>query len=258
MTKTRLSRQSIPILLLAALLGSSISPAAAWELSPGERVTGSGQVTKTQRTLSGFKGIALELPASVEIVQGETEGVEIETDDNIAPLVETVIENGQLKIRAAQRFTSIKPKTLRITVRARIIESLSVSGSGDIRANKLQSPTLSSRIAGSGDIRIDALDVGTLTVSISGHGDFQAGGRADSVRTSISGSGDVKTATLAAKNVKLSIAGSGSAQIWASQTLTISIAGSGDVSYYGEAAVTQSIAGSGRIKKLGSAPGNAG
>lgn len=234
-----------------ALLGA---PAQAWDWTPGTRVTGSGQVAKVQRQVAGFKGIALELPASVEVIQGETEGVLIETDDNIAPLIETVVENDQLKIRIAQRFTSLRPKTLKLTINARLIESLAVSGSGDIRADKLKSPSLATRISGSGDIHIANLDVDSLSVSIAGNGDFFAGGRADSVRSSISGSGDIKTSTLAAKNVKLSIAGSGNAQVWASQALSVSIAGSGDVGYYGAASVSQSVAGSGRIKKLGDTP----
>ncbi|MDP2369953.1 head GIN domain-containing protein [Rhodoferax sp.] len=246
--------KTIAALTLAGSLALLGAPAQAWDWTPGTRVTGSGQVTKVQRQVSGFKGIALELPASVEVVQGESEGVLIETDDNIAPLIETVVENEQLKIRMAQRFTAIKPKTLRFTIHARLVESLAVSGSGNIRAAKLKSSSLTTRISGSGDIHIDSLDVDSLSVSITGNGDFFAGGRADSVRSSIAGSGDLKTSTLAAKHVKLSIAGSGNAQVWASQALTVSIAGSGDVGYYGDASVSQSVAGSGRIKKLGNTP----
>lgn len=230
------------------------APAHAWDWSPGTRVAGSGQIARVQRQVAGFKGIALNLPATVDIVQADSEGVLIETDDNIAPIIETVVENDQLKIRLAQRFTSIRPSALKVTVNARQIESLSISGSGDIRSDRLKSSSLTTRISGSGDIRIATLDVDTLSVSISGNGDFSAGGRANSVRSSISGSGEMKTPNLLARNVKLSIAGSGNAQVWASEVLTVSIAGSGDVGYYGDAAVSQSVAGSGRIRKLGAAP----
>lgn len=246
--------RAIAALAMAGAMALVSTPSFAWDWTPGTRVAGSGQVTKVQRQVTGFKGMTLELPASVELIQGDSEGVLIETDDNIAPFVETVVENEQLKIRLAQRFTSIKPKTLRITVTMRQVESLTISGAGGIRAGKLKSTSLATRISGSGDIHIANLDVDALSVSIAGNGDFFAGGRADSVRTSISGSGDLKTSTLAARNVKLSIAGSGSAEVWASQVLTVSIAGSGDVGYYGNAAVSQSVAGSGRIKKLGDTP----
>lgn len=235
----------------ALLLGA---PAMAWDWSFGTAVVGSGQVTKTQRQLTGFKGLSLELPSNVEIIQGDTEGVVIETDENIAPLIETVVENGQLKIRSMPRSKSFKPTSLKVTVQARTIERISISGSGDVKAGKLQSPTLEARISGSGDIHIGTLDADSLTVAISGSGDFFAGGRANAVRLNIAGSGDVKASTLAAKNVTLSIAGAGDAKVWATQTLDVRIAGSGDVDYYGDAAVSQSVAGSGRVRKLGTTP----
>jgi hypothetical protein len=221
-------------------------------------VVGSGHVTKTQRQLTGFKGLSLELPSNVEIVQGDTEGVVIETDDNIASLIETVVENGQLNIRSIPRSKSFKPTSLKITVNARTIERISIAGSGDVRVGILQSPSLEARISGSGDIHIGKLDADSLTVAISGSGDFLAGGRADTARLSIAGSGDVKAGTLAAKNVTVNIAGAGDAKVWASEKLKVSIAGSGDVDYCGEAAVSQSLAGSGRVRKLGTTPGAGG
>ncbi|MEI7763463.1 MAG: head GIN domain-containing protein [Comamonadaceae bacterium] len=243
-------------LVIASTLCLLSGSAMAWDLSwPfGAGVSGSGHVSRTQRQVSAFKGVSLELPASVEIVQGEAEGLVIEADDNIAPLIETVVENEQLKIRWAQRFKSLKPTVLKLTVNVRALEQISISGSGDVNAAKLQSPTLEVRIAGSGDVRLAALQADSLTVSISGAGDFLAAGRADTARYSIAGSGDLKTSALASKNVRISIAGSGDAVVWASQTLNVSIAGSGDVAYYGDATVTRSVAGSGRIRRLGLAP----
>lgn len=242
------------VIALTGTLAMLGAPAMAWDWSFGTTVVGSGQLTQTQRQIAGFRGLSLELPSNVEIIQGDTEGVMIETDQNIAPLIETAVENDQLKIRAIPRFKSFKPTSLKITVHARTIEHISISGSGDVKAIKLQSTTLEARISGSGDIHIGTLDADSLSVAISGNGDFLAGGRANAVRLNIAGSGEVKAERLAAKNVTLSIAGSGDAKVWASETLNVRIAGSGDVGYYGDAAVSQSVAGSGRIRRLGTAP----
>ena len=248
----------VAVVAIAGTLGLLYVPAMAWDWTMGTKMVGSGQVTKTHRQVTGFKGVSLELPSSVEVIQGESEGVLIETDDNIAPLIETVVENDQLRIRPISRFKSLKPTSIKITVNARNVERISISGSGDVRAEKLRSQTLEARISGSGDISIGTLDADSLSVAISGNGDFFAGGRADTVRLNISGSGDLKTGTLAAKNVTLNISGSGDAKVWASQTLDVRIAGSGDVDYYGNAAVSQSVAGSGRIRKLGTTPSSGG
>lgn len=259
MSRFTIHRLGIAPMACALVLVGSLgllgpAPALAWDWGFGSKVEGSGQVAKTPRRASGFKSLAIEVPGQVEIVQGSFEGVSIETDDNIAPLIETVVERDELKIRLFKRSTALKPTLLKITVNVRNLEKVAISGSGKLMIDKLQTPSLETHISGSGDMRIAALTADALAISISGSGDFSASGRADSVRASIAGSGDLKLANLAAKAVKISIAGSGNAKVWASQTLDVSVAGSGDVDYYGDAAVTQSVAGSGRIKRLGAAP----
>lgn len=239
----------------AALLAIVPQSATARDWNPfGNSVKGSGTIKSETRNVSGFSSIALSVPAHTQIVQGNTESVVIETDDNILPLIETVVESGALKIRFNARDLSISTKSLKITVNAKTVEGISVGGSGDVRAASLKSPQLKASIAGSGDVEITSLDATTVTVAIAGSGSFAAGGKADSLATKISGSGDLKTGKLETNSVKVSVAGSGDATVWAKETLTVSVAGSGDVRYYGDARVTQSVAGSGSVKRLGSAP----
>ena len=238
-------------IFVVSLLGLA-PPAAAFGW--GAKVTGSGIIKSETRAANGFTGIALSVPAVAEIVQGSSEGIVIETDDNILPLIETVIEDSKLKIRFKDRNMSVSTKTLKMTINVKTIESLAVAGSGDLRAAKLQAGKLKTSIAGSGDVRITSLDTDTLSISIAGSGNFAAGGKANSVEAKIAGSGDLKIGTLASGNVRVKIAGSGNATVWAKESLTLSVAGSGDVSYYGDAKLKQSVAGSGNVKRLGAAP----
>jgi hypothetical protein len=240
--------------LLCATLAGVSKPAHAWDWGWGPKVTGSGHITTTTRSVSGFTGIDLSIPADIRIVQGSTEGLTLETDDNIAPLVETVVEKGHLVIRLQKKTGSISTKVLRMTVNIRAIEQLDVSGSGNIAADKLQATQLKCNISGSGDIRVGDLEASTLRISIAGSGDFLASGKTDTLEGSIAGSGDINTQSLSANVVKMSIAGSGDAAVWAKKALKVSIAGSGDVSYFGDAEVNKSIAGSGSIRHLGSGP----
>ena len=251
------SKRFLPMLSAFALVGAftlTATSATAWDWSWGAKISGSGNIKTEARAVTGFNGISLSIPAKAEIIQGASEGISIETDDNILPLIETVIEDGKLKIRFKDRNMSVSTKTLRMTINVKSIESLAVAGAGDLQAAKLQVMTLKTSIAGSGDVRIANLDADTLIVSIAGSGDFSAGGKSNTLEAKIAGSGDIKTEKLATNNVKVSIAGSGDARVWAKDTLKISVAGSGDVAYYGDAKVTQSVAGSGSVKRLGSAP----
>ena len=244
----------LPALFTIGTLGFAATPAVAWEWGWGAKISGSGNIKTEVRSVSGFTGVSMSVPGKAEIIQAGSEGVSIETDDNILPLIETVIEDGKLKIRFKDRNMSVSTKTLKLTINVKTLESLAVAGSGDLHAAKLQVAKLKASIAGAGDVRIDLLDADTLTLSIAGSGDFSAGGKANAVEGNIAGSGNVRIEKLAANNVKLSIAGSGDAKVWAKDTLTVSVAGSGDVAYYGDAKVTQSVVGSGSVKRLGSAP----
>jgi hypothetical protein len=244
--------------LIIAVCAAGGAPSAAyawnWNLGLGTSVSGSGTIKSETRAVSGYSGIALSLDALVEIQQDGAEGVTVETDDNILPLIETVVENGTLTIRRTSANASISPSKLKIVVHAKAIDRLSIAGAGDIRAEALKAPALKASIAGSGDMRIKSLDAGALSVNISGSGDFSAAGRAASVHASIAGSGDLEVAKLDAKDVEVSIAGSGDAIVWASGTLKVNVAGSGKVKYLGDAEVKQSVIGSGSIKRLGAAP----
>jgi len=249
----------VPLITTAALALLTALPATcmAWEWSWGSKsVTASGNVKTETRDVTGFTGISLSLPAKVTIKQGNKEGLTIEADDNFLPLIETVVERGQLRIRPVEKNMSFKGRSMRLNITVDVIniESLSVSGSGDIIADQLNSPKLKASIAGSGDVNIKSLTSDSVKVSIAGSGDLNLGGTANELEGSIAGSGTVKADRLKAKTVVLKIAGSGDATVWATDNMKLSIAGSGDVKYWGDAKVTQSVAGSGSIKRLGTAP----
>ncbi len=249
-------KRFVKVMTCAGLL--AIVPSVhAWDWNwawGGKSVKGSGVMKTESREITGFTQISLAIPAKVELIQGDAERVTIEGDDNIVPLVETVVQNGELKIRFVEKNMSVSTKLLKLVVHVRNVEGLSVAGSGKLRAEKLQAATLKADIAGSGDVNITHLDAEMLKVSIAGSGNFSANGKTRTIETDIAGSGDIKIGNLEANAVKVSVAGSGDAIVWAKDSLKVSVAGSGDVKYYGDAKVSQSFAGSGSVKRLGSAP----
>jgi putative autotransporter adhesin-like protein len=216
-----------------------------------EHLQGSGVVKSEARSVSGFHAVAVDLPAEVTLNQGNTEGLTLVTDDNIAPLVETLVENGTLKIRWARRNLSVKVKRLDIVIAAKAIDSLAVRGSADVRAPSLKSNTLSIAVDGSGELAIAALNVNSLKLSIRGDGQLTTAGRADTLDVAISGSGELRAPKLESQRARLALNGSAQATVWAKEELAATIAGSGEITYYGKPRVTQTIAGSGRIAAAG-------
>jgi hypothetical protein len=206
------------------------------------------------RNVSGFTGLALSAPLNADVVQGDSEGLVLEGDPEYLARIETVVENGTLKIRDKSRDRVWNMAKIRAHVRMKTIEGLAIAGSGDISAQSLQAKDLRVSISGSGDVRIGALSAATLSVSISGSGDLSVAGKADRTETSIAGSGDLKAAKLDTREARISIAGSGDAVLWAREALSVSIVGAGDVRYYGDPAMKKSVIGSGSVKRLAANP----
>ena len=255
MHHTRLRTLLIPAALAAALACAAVPGVAAnWSLG-GEKVEGSGVVKRQARQVSRFDGLALELPGKLELRMGDSEGVTIEADDNILPLVETVVENGTLTIRPSKRNLNLRSKNIKIVVNARKIERLALGGSGSITSDVLRAPRLEIDLGGSGQIDVRGLESDAVTVSLGGSGDFKAGGgKARKVSISIGGSGNVDMGRLQSDSASVSIGGSGDARVWARKDLSVTIAGSGDVNYYGDPRVSKTTVGSGDARRVAAAP----
>lgn len=228
-----------------ASLGLAVSPAQA-------ATVGSGKVAQETRTVGTFQAIAMTGSIDVEVRQGDKEAVEVSADDNLLPLIETVVESGAAGPTLMVRFKRGENLRIKSPVKVRVqvvkLGALSSSGSGDVSVQALKTPALRLSISGASDARLSELATDSLEVRIAGAGDVQASGQARQLKVAIAGSGDVRLEQLQADDVNVSIAGSGDAKVRADKSLGVSIAGSGDVEYSGAVtAVRSSVAGSGRV-----------
>ena len=240
------------LLACAAPLTQSVAQAAPWGSST---IEGNGVIKRQQRELGHFTGVANSLAAKVEVRIGNTESVTIETDENLLPLVETVIEDGMLKIQPARRHTNLRTRTMKIIVQAKSLDRISLGGSGTIDSDALRARKMQVDLGGSGTINLKGVEADSLSVNLGGSGDLNtAGGAAKNVSISIGGSGNVKLGAVRSDSVSVTIAGSGEATVWAKDALSLTVAGSGDVNYYGDPRVTKSVVGSGTARRLAGAP----
>jgi hypothetical protein len=187
---------------------------------------------RENRPVTDFTEVGVSAPIDVHVTQGDAHALVLEGDPEVLARIETVVENGRLKIRTVkglQGWNAHRKITARVT--ARRIEALAVAGSGDISAPSITGEALKVSIAGSGDIRV--------------------GGKVGGLTASIAGSGDIRASELEAQNVKVTIAGSGDATVRARQALSVNVSGSGDVRYYGDPTVEKAIMGSGSVRRAG-------
>jgi hypothetical protein len=212
-----------------------------------DAIDGVGPVEVTNRQLSSFNELVVEVPANVTIVISDSVQCVISAQKNIADVIETSIEGDQLSIISKQRFRATKPINIILTVRS--ISSIRVDGSGDINTiNTIKGDELNLNINGSGDIDVQA-DVNDLRTKINGSGDIKIAGKVSTHKGQINGSGNFLGSQLMSEETKMSINGSGDAKIDAGSLLDVTIVGSGNVSYKGTPTIKTKITGSGEVSK---------
>jgi Putative auto-transporter adhesin, head GIN domain len=231
-------------LALVALLGSLAGCNSIF----GPGVNGSGTLKSERRPVSGFTEVVLSTVGTLTIEQTGTESLTIEGDDNIVPLITTVVQNSRLEIRhdpGTQSFTTNKPLAYRLTVQT--LNALTVSGSGSATSPALHSSRLTLNDTGSGNIRLDGLQADVLMVTVSGSGTTTVSGETPTQAVRVSGSGSYAAADLDSTNANVIISGSGNATVRVSKVLMAVVSGSGSVTYLGNPTVTQQVSGSGRV-----------
>ncbi|CAN5570678.1 head GIN domain-containing protein [soil metagenome] len=128
-------------------------------------VHGSGNVTKENRGLSGFKSIDVGGIYQVEITGQKDFAVEVEADDNLLPLITTTVEDGVLRIETEGK---ISPTTqVRIRIAAPDIDKLDVSGVANVTLNDIKNNNLLVDASGASKIKI-AGETRDLTIDVSG------------------------------------------------------------------------------------------
>ena len=213
-------------------------------------VVGSGHVIDDERAVSSFVTLRMAGPIDVRLRAAARERVVVRADDNIAPLIETRVVPGErpaLEINM-QPVSSMRPsRTPIVIVEFRALEDISMRGSGDLQADRIQADRFALSMSGSGDARIESLKTMQFAASLSGSGDLTVAGNADEQAFRLAGSGDVAASRLSGRRVIISIAGTGDAVVNASEALEATISGSGGIAYIGSPRIVQQISGTGRV-----------
>jgi hypothetical protein len=192
----------------------------------GGGTEGSGTVATQDRPVPAFDSIDFSSVGTVTVEQTGTDSLQVQADDNIAPLLTSEVEGTTLKLGVQPGATIGRADiTYRITVRQ--LGGVVLSGAGSVNATGIDGPSLA--LANSG--------AGSLTVT----------GRTDRLNVDLVGLGSVDTRGLTAQDVDVSVGGAGTATVNAARTLSARVTGVGDIVYLGNPAVTQEVTGLGTV-----------
>jgi Putative auto-transporter adhesin, head GIN domain len=217
-----------------------------------EKVIGEGPMVTETRNINNFSGISLQISGQVNYTQSPDYKVEVRAQQNLLGYLETYVSNNRLVIRFDNDVRVRTHEDIVVNISAPNLNSLRVSGSGDIIANGSLTPgSMDIDISGSGNITVSNLETNFLESNISGSGDIKViNGSATEEKLKISGSGGMDLTNVIAKTINTTTSGSGDIRVHATDRLNVTISGSGSVYYKGQPTISTRISGSGDVRPL--------
>jgi hypothetical protein len=215
--------------------------------SGASRIKGSGVMVDKARNVAAFSRVRLDGPVDVRLVPADKDGVRVQADDNIEPLVTTAVDGDTLVIGVKEGASFSTRQALRVAVDFRQLQGLQVKGSGDAQLDRVKADRFELQLSGSGDVHVGLLETRELVATLSGSGDLRIAGKADAQEWALSGSGDASAAALSGQRARVRLSGSGDLSLGVTQDLDASLSGSGDLSYAGRPQVKSRVSGSGEL-----------
>jgi hypothetical protein len=214
---------------------------------------------RERRDVSGFSRVTLGGVGDLVIRQGDSEGLEVEADEQVLRRIVTRVEDRTLFIDLDpgvwwRRLTDATKK-IRYDLTMREMAGIALSGIGTIQASGVSSERLQLVVSGAGRLRVTDLSARDLTAVISGAGSCEVSGRVETQDLQVTGAGSFKAPDLRSSRTKALLSGTGGITVNVDQTLDATISGAGSIKYHGEPTVFQRITGVGSVRSLDCASG---
>jgi hypothetical protein len=206
-------------------------------------------------TPGAFDAIEISGSADVRFTQGASEQVTVRGDEETQRGVLLEVRNGRLRIDQSGAWRFWDSNRVRVEVQSRELTRVTISGAGDFSAAApVRAERLSVTISGAGSARFERLDARALSFSIAGKGDGQVAGTTKELSIKISGHGEFRGEDLRSEQCDVQVSGVGNARIWSVEQLRLAVAGVGKIDYWGSPQVQRKISGAATINDRGAKP----
>jgi uncharacterized protein (TIGR03437 family) len=180
-------------------------------------ITGSDITATESREIEDFRRVQVLTVADVEIRVGTPTSLKVTVDDNVLPLITTVVSNGALKIGTTRQF-KLDEGGVRVEVTTPVLDRVTLIGVGNISATGITGERFGATMSA----------VGNVTGS----------GQVQFVDVLMRGVGNVSLFGLSAQEARAWCSGVGSAEVDASDFLFARVFGLCSVVYSGNPAQT--------------------
>jgi putative autotransporter adhesin-like protein len=239
-------------IFLVAFAAIVVAPLATIATVSLTRSATAGAPVHEERAVSGFHRLDISGQATVELVQGATEGVTVDAPASARVRTEVRDETLVIEVEDRRRVWQWFPgsrssRAVRLKVNLRDIDSIEAAGAVAFVADRLKSNEL--ELAGACSFRVGDLQATALKLDGSGATKVQLGGKVVRQQIDLSGAGSYEAARLASDDATIDVSGAGKAVVNARNALSVDISGAGKVEYLGDPQLRQSISGIGKVSR---------
>lgn len=209
-------------------------------------IKGNGKVVKDERNVSGFTMLSVGGAYDVILIQGNTEGVVVEAEENLMEYIKTEVSGGKLKIYNKE---PLSPKEdMKVYVTFKDLTKIGISGACDLEnEGTLSFNELEINSSGASDIEL-TLKLDELELDCSGASDIELIGSAKELELELSGASEIEAFEFEVEECNLELSGAGHAEVYVTKELDVSVSGAGSCYYKGNPQVSQSVSGAGSVK----------
>jgi hypothetical protein len=199
----------------------------------GKSITGSGNVTTQNRTMTGeFTKVKAEKGLDIVIEQAPSPMVIVEADDNLQGKILTTVENGVLKI-TCEYNSYINVKAKKVTVKMPVIEGIetesgvSLRSEGVLKSNDIK---ISASSGSSIEVNVESEKV---TVESSSGSQINLSGKAINLSTSSSSGSSIEAGNLIANDVEADASSGSSTSVHAAVSINAGASSGSSIEYKG-------------------------
>ncbi len=199
-------------------------------------IRGSGVVKDETRTIEAFHALDVGsvLEVKVAVVAGAKPSLKISGDDNLVPLVESVVKDGVLVLKVKDSG-NISPKlALLAEVTTDEIDRVEASGAANVKVSgggKVDRFTVEA--SGAAKIKVDGLETPHAVASASGASQVTLSGTAESIKVDAAGASQVEAAELKVDDADVSVSGASGAALRVSKSVEGDVSGASRLDLHG-------------------------
>ncbi len=190
-------------------------------------VRGSGVRKTEKRDLPAFNSIETNGAFEVEVACQKPASFEIETDDNILPLIQTEVRDGVLHVTSTKHYSATGAILLRINIPDLV--RVKSTGAGKFHVADVKND----------DFEIESIGAATVTAS----------GQSKALKVRSTGAGKIDADDFRAQKADVTVTGAAGVEVNVSDELDVNVSGAGRVIYRGNPKVTKHVSGAGQVTK---------